>query len=63
MTTQCRDCRQGWAHCHGTVIVHVAFRAECTETDCDGPEALPHVYKLDCEAVGCQCGTAIAIAI
>lgn len=63
MSTQCRDCREGWEHCHGAVIVHVAFHAECTEPDCDGPEMISHVYKLDCEAVGCQCGSVVAIAI
>jgi hypothetical protein len=63
MSLQCRYCRDGWEHCHGTVIIHVQRRAECTEADCDGPEFIAHALRIDCDAVGCTCGQSIAVAV
>ncbi len=54
MSGTCRDCEAGHEHCHGTVIVHIGLRAECTEPDCPTPEAA-HTYTIDCFAVGCEC--------
>jgi hypothetical protein len=51
MSLQCRYCRDGWEHCHGTVIVHAQRRAECTEDDCGGPDFIAHVLRIDCDAV------------
>lgn len=63
MTNQCRECRDGLEHCHGTVIVHARFGAECTESDCDRPE-LAHTYRIDCDAIGCACAvTGAATAV
>jgi hypothetical protein len=59
----CRDCRAGWEHCHGTVIHHSRHRSECTEDDCPSPDGLPHHFSIDCEAVGCTCGQAVALAV
>lgn len=62
MTIQCRECRAGLEHCHGTVIHHVRHRTECTEDGCLTPEVL-HVFSIDCEAVGCDCGQSVAVVI
>jgi len=56
MGSQCRDCRDGWEHCHGTLIVHGHLRAECTDDECPAPVRLMHQFVVDCEAVGCVCG-------
>ena len=63
MGLQCRECRDSLAHCHGTIIYHPRRRAECTEDDCDGPEILPHTFRVDCAAVGCRCGDLEAVAV
>jgi hypothetical protein len=60
MTIQCRECRDGLEHCHGTVILHVGFGAECTEPGCERPE-VAHAYRLDCEHVGCRCAGTPAV--
>lgn len=69
MNATCRECGADieHEHCHGTVIVHVGQRPECTEPDCNTPEA-GHSYTIDCYAVGCGCaldqpiGPAVAAA-
>ncbi|MCK0176231.1 hypothetical protein [Mycolicibacterium sp. F2034L] len=58
MTFQCRECRDGLEHCHGTVIHHALLRSECTEDDCTTPEVL-HVFRVDCESVGCACAVTV----
>jgi hypothetical protein len=63
MSLQCRDCRDGWEHCHGTVIHHAQHRSECTEDDCDSPDRIHHTFSIDCEAVGCRCGRSAALAV
>jgi hypothetical protein len=63
MDLGCRRCRDGWAHCHGTVIIHALSRAECTEPDCDGPDLIAHELRIDCDAAGCRCGQATAVAV
>ena len=67
MSADCRDCRAGLAHCHGTIIRHSQGRfwgrSECTEPDCDSPELLPHAFVVDCDAIGCECGESIALAV
>lgn len=56
MSATCRECGADieHEHCHGTVIVHVGQRPECTEADCTTPEDV-HGYTIDCYAVGCGC--------
>lgn len=53
MSADCRDCRAGLDHCHGTIIRHASRRWECTEPDCASPELFPHTFGIDCDAVGC----------
>lgn len=53
MPQRCRECEDDLAHCHGTVILHVGRRAECTE-DCGDPE-MDHTFTIDCAAIGCGC--------
>jgi hypothetical protein len=71
MSADCRDCRAGLGHCHGTIIRHtdgllkgllkgrltgrLLGRTECTEPGCVSPEELPHTFVVDCDAVGCDC--------
>ena len=55
MSNDCRDCRAGLEHCHGTLIHHWLHRSECTDPDCTSPELLPHTFVVDCDAVGCDC--------
>jgi hypothetical protein len=62
MSSECRECLAGLEHCHGTVIHHTRYRAECTEDGCITPEVV-HAFVIDCEAIGCTCGDAIALAI
>ncbi|TVX91462.1 hypothetical protein FPV58_29980 [Mycolicibacterium porcinum] len=62
MTIQCRECAAGLEHCHGTVIHHVRYRAECTDAGCTTPEAA-HTSSLDCAAVGCPCADESAPSI
>lgn len=57
MGATCRDCGAEHEHCHGTVILHVGQRSECTEADCSTTEAV-HSYIIDCFAVGCGCAEA-----
>ena len=63
MGLQCRYCHYGWEHCHGTVIIHEQRCAECTDDDCDGPEFIAHVLRIDCDAVGCPCGQSSTVAV
>ena len=67
MSADCRDCRAGLDHCHGTIICHSQGRfwgrTECTEPDCDSPELLPHAFVVDCDAIGCECSESIALAV
>ncbi len=62
MSTQCRYCSDGLKHCHGTVIIHVQRRAECTD-DCDGPDLIAHTLRIDCNAVGCGCSRVAALVV
>ncbi len=57
MSIQCRECRAGLEHCHGTVIHHTRFRSECTEDSCVTPEVV-HAFRIDCDAIGCTCAAA-----
>ncbi|MDX1882344.1 hypothetical protein [Mycolicibacterium sp. 120270] len=54
MDNDCRGCRAGLDHCHGTVIHHALQWVECTEDDCVMPE-IAHAFVVDCEAIGCVC--------
>ena len=56
MGDDCRDCRAGRAHCHGTLICHTTQHWQCTDPDCTHPELLLHSLVLDCDALGCPCG-------
>lgn len=57
MGLDCRECIAGRPHCHGTLIRHAGQRWQCTEPDCTYPEVLLHSLSIDCEAVGCECGS------
>jgi hypothetical protein len=61
MDSDCRGCRDGLDHCHGTVIHHALARWECTEDDCVTPEVV-HTFVIDCEAIGCGCAQPIGSA-
>jgi hypothetical protein len=63
MSAECRDCRDGLDHCHGTIIRHSSHRPECTEAGCVSPELLPHTFVVDCDAVGCRCAESVALAV
>jgi hypothetical protein len=63
MSADCRHCRAGLHHCHGTIIHHTLHRSECTEADCFSPELVPHAFVIDCDAVGCSCTGSLAVAI
>ncbi|WP_293321483.1 hypothetical protein [Mycobacterium sp.] len=67
MSAECRDCRAGLDHCHGTIIHHAGGRfwgrSECTEAGCVSPQLVPHTFVVDCVAVGCECAEAAAPAI
>ena len=54
MTNQCRACRQGLEHCHGTLIHHAYLRTECTEDGCVVTHSV-HELSIDCSTVGCVC--------
>ena len=58
----CRECAAGWEHCHGTVLRHSLRHWECTESDCPGPELIPHTVVLGCEVAGCDCDQPIGSA-
>lgn len=62
MEDNCRACRAGLDHCHGTLIHHVLHAPECTEDGCPA-EVLPHSFAVDCESVGCRCAQVYALAI
>jgi hypothetical protein len=67
MSADCRDCRAGLEHCHGTIIRHIEGRllgrSECTEPGCFSPELLPHVFDVDCTAVGCDCAVVETVVL
>ncbi|AKN15753.1 hypothetical protein [Mycobacterium haemophilum] len=67
MSDDCRDCRAGLGHCHGTIIRHsiggLLGQSECTEAGCVSPELLPHGFVVDCDAVGCGCAELVALAV
>ena len=62
MSSECRECRAGLEHCHGTVIIHERYRSECTEDGCETPEVV-HTFRIDCEAIGCRCSLAVSLAM
>jgi len=45
------------------VIIHAQRRAECTDDDCDGPELIEHMLRIDCDTVGCSCAQSTALAV
>jgi hypothetical protein len=61
MDSDCRGCRGGLDHCHGTVILHALQWSECTEPDCVMPE-VTHAFVVDCDAIGCDCAQPIGSA-
>lgn len=61
MANDCRGCRAGLDHCHGTVIHHALKRSECTDDDCVMPEIV-HAFAIDCDAIGCACAQPIGSA-
>jgi hypothetical protein len=61
MDSDCRGCRGGLDHCHGTVIHHMLQCSECTEDGCVMPDVV-HAFVIDCEAIGCSCAQPIGSA-
>jgi len=59
--SECRGCRAGVEHCHGTLIHHALRGAECTEEGCVSPDVM-HVLRVDCESIGCACAQPIGSA-
>jgi hypothetical protein len=59
MSSECRECLAGLAHCHGTVIHHAYDRVECTEEGCETPEVV-HAFSVDCGAIGCTCSVQVS---
>lgn len=56
----CRECRAGRPHCHGTLVRHPGRYFECTDPDCGHPEVLLHTLSIDCQALGCECAESAA---
>lgn len=56
MADNCRACRAGLEHCHGTLIHHPLQRPECTDDGCAGADLVEHAFAVDCDTVGCGCG-------
>lgn len=56
MGTDCRECRTGLAHCHGTIVDHLLGTPECTDAGCTDTHPVLHAYAIGCEAIGCWCG-------
>jgi hypothetical protein len=50
--------------CEGTLVVHAAGDAECTEPNCLDAEYVFHSLVLDCSDVtgGCRCTVGIDLA-
>ncbi len=53
--TECRDCIDGFEHCHGTYVLHDDGTWECTEPGCVGGGAVLHLWVVSCVEVGAQC--------
>ncbi|MEV4241076.1 MULTISPECIES: hypothetical protein [unclassified Nocardia] len=53
----CPSCESAIDHCHGTLIVHLARTAECTEADCIDLDHTRHAFVVDCGDIagGCAC--------
>ncbi|WP_194816859.1 hypothetical protein [Nocardia sp. XZ_19_385] len=56
----CHSCESAIDHCHGTLIVHLARRPECTEDICLDFDHTRHTFIVDCVdlAGGCPCAHA-----
>ena len=39
------------------MIRHPGRRGQCTEPQCTHAEILLHSLTVDCEAIGCECGS------
>jgi hypothetical protein len=62
MSSMCRECEAGLAHCHGTLILHSGARPDCTDPDCSYPELTIHTFVVDCDVVACECAQPIGSA-
>ncbi|MEV6431036.1 hypothetical protein [Nocardia sp. NPDC051463] len=56
-TPTCRSCESAVDHCHGTLVVHLARIAECTDEDCFDLDHARHAFVVDCADIagGCAC--------
>lgn len=62
MSRECFDCDGDVDHCHGTLVVHPAGGAECTEDGCADRDRHRHTLVTDCGLDGCRCGQPSAAA-
>ncbi|MEV0250030.1 hypothetical protein AB0H76_25770 [Nocardia sp. NPDC050712] len=53
----CHSCASAIDHCHGTLVLHLAQRPECTDENCADPEHARHTFIVDCTDIagGCAC--------
>ncbi|MEV0298810.1 hypothetical protein [Nocardia sp. NPDC050710] len=53
----CLSCESVIDHCHGTLIIHPARIAECTDLDCLDLTHARHAFVIDCADIagGCPC--------
>ncbi|MBN6039247.1 hypothetical protein [Amycolatopsis sp. 195334CR] len=53
----CATCSAGLDHCHGTLVLHAEFLAECTEPGCTDLGRARHLLIIDCHSLngGCSC--------
>lgn len=63
MSNDCRDCRAGLAHCHGTIIDHPLRVPECSDDTCTDTTPVLHGYAIGCDAVGCGCGVPVEAGV
>lgn len=61
----CAECLLGFDHCHGTLLVHVDGRVECTEAECADIDHVRHELVLDCAGTlpGCCARLPLALAV
>lgn len=48
MMTDCVRCERDLDHCHGTLVVHLDGRVDCTEPDCVDADSARHPLVIDC---------------
>lgn len=48
-------CREGLAHCHGTLVLHADGTVECDDEATCGADELQHELWMACDELGCGC--------